>query len=126
MAPNSEPSDAATDVGVGGGCPLVAEAGPRRARSIESWTLVDDGSETAVTVPHTWNAGEIGGEAEYDRDEKLYRTTVESHDGDGRQLLHFEGVNETATVTVDGERAVLDDDCPPDAAVAVFPAMRGG
>lgn len=29
-------------------------------------------------------------------------------------------------VTVDGERARLDDDCPPDADVALFPAMRGG
>jgi len=29
-------------------------------------------------------------------------------------------------VTVDGERASLDDDCPPDADVALFPAMRGG
>jgi molybdopterin converting factor small subunit len=29
-------------------------------------------------------------------------------------------------VTVDGERASLDDDCPPDAEVALFPAMRGG
>jgi molybdopterin synthase sulfur carrier subunit len=29
-------------------------------------------------------------------------------------------------VTVDGDRAGLDDDCPPDAEVALFPAMRGG
>jgi hypothetical protein len=29
-------------------------------------------------------------------------------------------------VTVDGDRAALDDECPPDADVAVFPAMRGG
>jgi len=29
-------------------------------------------------------------------------------------------------VTVDGERASLGDDCPPDAEVALFPAMRGG
>ena len=29
-------------------------------------------------------------------------------------------------VTVDGERAALDADCPPDADVALFPAMRGG
>ena len=29
-------------------------------------------------------------------------------------------------VTVDGERAALDEDCPPDADVALFPAMRGG
>jgi molybdopterin synthase sulfur carrier subunit len=35
-------------------------------------------------------------------------------------------IRPSVRVTVDGERAVLDDDCPPDAAVAVFPAMRGG
>ena len=29
-------------------------------------------------------------------------------------------------VTVDGDRAALDDDCPADAEVRVFPAMRGG
>jgi molybdopterin converting factor small subunit len=29
-------------------------------------------------------------------------------------------------VTVNGDRAALDDDCPPDAEVAMFPAMRGG
>lgn len=29
-------------------------------------------------------------------------------------------------VTVDGDRADLDDDCPADAEVRVFPAMRGG
>lgn len=29
-------------------------------------------------------------------------------------------------VTVNGERATLDDDCPPEADVALFPAMRGG
>ena len=29
-------------------------------------------------------------------------------------------------VAVDGETAELDADCPPDAAVQLFPAMRGG
>jgi molybdopterin converting factor small subunit len=29
-------------------------------------------------------------------------------------------------VTVDGERAAFDDECSPDAEVALFPAMRGG
>ena len=29
-------------------------------------------------------------------------------------------------VAVDGETAGLDADCPPDAAVQLFPAMRGG
>jgi len=46
---------------------------------------------------------------------------AESHlvDGDGN-------LRPSVRVTVDGERAGLDDDCPPDADVALFPAMRGG
>ena len=46
---------------------------------------------------------------------------AESHlvDGDG-------ALRPSVRVTVDGERAAPDDDCPPDADVDVFPAMRGG
>jgi molybdopterin converting factor small subunit len=35
-------------------------------------------------------------------------------------------IRPSVRVTVDGERAALADDCPPDAEVALFPAMRGG
>lgn len=43
------------------------------------------------------------------------------------QLLDDEGeLRPSVRVTVDGESAVLDDVCPPDAEVAIFPAMRGG
>lgn len=42
-------------------------------------------------------------------------------------LVDDEGtLRPSVRVTVDGERAALDDDCPPDADVALFPAMRGG
>lgn len=46
---------------------------------------------------------------------------AESHlvDSDGE-------LRPSVRVTVDGERASLDDGCPPDAEVALFPAMRGG
>ena len=46
---------------------------------------------------------------------------AESHlvDCDGR-------LRPSVRVTVDGERVGLDDDCPSDAEVALFPAMRGG
>lgn len=46
---------------------------------------------------------------------------AESHLTDGTGVLR-----PSVRVTVDGEAAALDDECPPDAAVAVFPAMRGG
>lgn len=43
------------------------------------------------------------------------------------QLVDEDGdLRPSVRVTVDGERAALDTDCPPDAEVALFPAMRGG
>ncbi|MFB6302528.1 MAG: ubiquitin-like small modifier protein 1 [Haloferacaceae archaeon] len=43
------------------------------------------------------------------------------------QILDDDGdLRPSVRVTVDGERAPLDADCPPDAEVALFPAMRGG
>jgi molybdopterin converting factor small subunit len=43
------------------------------------------------------------------------------------QLVDADGeLRPSVRVTVDGDRAALDDECPPDADVAVFPAMRGG
>lgn len=42
-------------------------------------------------------------------------------------LLDDDGdLRPSVRVTVEGDRASLDDDCPSDAAVALFPAMRGG
>lgn len=40
-------------------------------------------------------------------------------DDDGR-------VRPSVRVMVDGEGADLDDECPPDASLRVFPAMQGG
>ena len=87
-------------------CPLVPDAGPRRARRLDAWTFDDDGDAETVTVPHTWNADQLTGDpAEYEQGEKCYRTTVEASDEAGvRRLLHFEGANQTTTVSVDGER----------------------
>ena len=43
------------------------------------------------------------------------------------QLVDDEGnLRASVRVTVDGETADGDDDCPPDAEVRVFPAMQGG
>lgn len=42
-------------------------------------------------------------------------------------LLDDEGVvRPSVRVTVDGESAGMGDECPTDADVAIFPAMRGG
>lgn len=52
---------------------------------------------------------------------------VAAHPRARTHLVDEEGtLRPSVRVTVDGERAALDDDCPPDADVAVFPAMRGG
>lgn len=43
------------------------------------------------------------------------------------QLVDDEGnLRASVRVTVDGETADPEDDCPPDAEVRVFPAMQGG
>lgn len=43
------------------------------------------------------------------------------------QLVDGDGdLRPSVRVTVDGERADLEARCPPDAEVAIFPAMRGG
>jgi molybdopterin converting factor small subunit len=52
---------------------------------------------------------------------------VASYPGAESHLVDDDGeLRPSVRVTVDGERAGLDDECPPAAEVAVFPAMRGG
>ncbi|WP_458188792.1 ubiquitin-like small modifier protein 1 [Haladaptatus sp. NG-WS-4] len=45
-----------------------------------------------------------------------------------RKQLFTDGetLRPSVRLSVDGDRADLDDDCPPDAELTVFPAMRGG
>lgn len=50
-----------------------------------------------------------------------------AHPRAGSHLRDEEGsLRPSVRVTVGGDRADLDDDCPADAEVRVFPAMRGG
>jgi beta-galactosidase len=86
-------------------CPLVDDGGPRTARPLAEWTLIDGDERTAVELPHTWNAADaVGGDPGYDRGRKRYRRTVAPvPEGDHRHLLHFGGANQRATVRVDGE-----------------------
>lgn len=52
---------------------------------------------------------------------------LDEHPRTESQLLDDDGaLRPSVRVTVDGESAALDDECPPDADVAIFPAMRGG
>jgi molybdopterin converting factor small subunit len=80
--------------------------GPLRAATGEKRVRVDPDGETVRAVVEAFVAA-------YPR--------AESHlvDADGT-------LRPSVRVTVDGDRAGLDDDCPPDADVALFPAMRGG
>jgi molybdopterin converting factor small subunit len=84
----------------------VTVYGPLRSAAGEKQvTLSPDGGTVRAVVREL--------RAEYPR--------TESH------LLDDDGaLRPSVRVTVDGETADLDDPCPPGAAVAVFPAMRGG
>jgi len=80
--------------------------GPLRSATGEKRVSVDPDNETVAAVVEAF----VGA---YPR--------ARSH------LVDQEGaLRPSVRVTVDGERVALDDDCPPDAEVALFPAMRGG
>jgi molybdopterin converting factor small subunit len=57
----------------------------------------------------------------------VVEAVVAAHPRTESHLVDDDGeLRPSVRVTVDGERARLDDGCPPDADVALFPAMRGG
>lgn len=95
------PHDATTGMDV-----EVTVYGPlRSATGTKQVTLSPDGGTVRAVVREL--------RAEYPRTES--------------QLLDDDGaLRPSVRVTVDGETADLDDPYPPGAAVAVFPAMRGG
>lgn len=43
-----------------------------------------------------------------------------------KSQLYDDGLRSSVRVSVDGERVDLDDTCPADAELTVFPAVRGG
>lgn len=87
-----------------GVCPLVTSNGPREAKKLEQWELIDDSSEEEVTVPHTWNDEDsIDPSVEYYRGQKRYQRKLEPLSDDrNRCLLHFEAANQRTEVRVDG------------------------
>lgn len=59
--------------------------------------------------------------------EAVVKAFVDAYPRAASQLVDETGaLRPSVRVTVNGERAAPDDDCPPDAEVALFPAMRGG
>ena len=86
----------------------------RRQNLKRSWLFTGpDKKETAVTLPHTWNAvdGQDGGN-DYWRGTCQYRTSFEAPAYDPeRELVYLEfcGVNATADVTLNGEKCIHHD-----------------
>ena len=81
---------------------------------MQGWRFTGpDGSETALDLPHTWNAldGQDGGN-DYWRGVCTYRTAFEKPAFDPetqRVYLEFRGVNATAAVRLNGETVMTHD-----------------
>jgi len=69
----------------------------------------------------------VGVDADGDTVAAVVEAFVDAYPRAESHLVDEDGaLRPSVRVTVGGERAALDDDCPPDAEVALFPAMRGG
>ena len=72
----------------------------------ENWTFSQEGRDTAVTLPHTWNAvdGQDGGN-DYYRGTCHYARVLPEIDlpAGGRAVLQFDGVAMTAVVALNGK-----------------------
>lgn len=84
----------------------VTVYGPLRAATGEKRVVVEPAGSTVGDVLDAFVAAYPAAESHLVDD-----------DGDLRPSVRL---------TVDGDRAALDADCPSDAEVALFPAMRGG
>ncbi len=84
----------------------VVVYGPLRSATGSKTVEVDPGERTVAGVLEAFCAA-------YPRAERHLR------DDDGE-------LRPSVRVAVDGETAGMDADCPPDAEVKLFPAMRGG
>jgi len=77
----------------------------------QNWTFIYfDGSETAVDIPHTWNAidGQDGGD-DYRRGTCIYKKDFSCPDFDKenqRIYLEFRGVNASADVKLNGQQVM--------------------
>jgi beta-galactosidase len=77
----------------------------------EGWTFEQEGQQTQVNLPHTWNAEDGQGTAEYYRGSCTYTKCFSRpayHEGD-QVYLEFNGVNSSAIVVLNGQEVVSHD-----------------
>ena len=77
----------------------------------DNWTFTKEGVSEQVTIPHTWNAIDGQGTAQYYRGVCTYEKTFdrpEMKNGD-QVYLEFRGANSSATVEVNGKELMTHD-----------------
>ena len=77
----------------------------------DNWTFTKEGVSEQVTIPHTWNAIDGQGTAQYYRGVCTYEKTFDRPEmKDGNQVyLEFRGANSSATVEVNGKELMTHD-----------------
>ena len=77
----------------------------------DNWTFTKEGVSEQVTIPHTWNAIDGQGTAQYYRGVCTYEKTFDRPEmKDGNQVyLEFRGANSSATVEVNGKELTTHD-----------------
>lgn len=77
----------------------------------EGWTFTKGNETCQVTLPHTWNAVDGQGQADYYRGTCIYEKKFSRPEIKDNQELYieFRGVNSSAAVLVNGKKAVSHD-----------------
>jgi len=77
----------------------------------EGWQFTKENETYEVTLPHTWNAIDGQGQADYYRGTCVYEKNFAKPEMGANQELYieFRGVNSSATVYVNGKKAVSHD-----------------
>lgn len=77
----------------------------------EGWTFTKGNESCQVTLPHTWNAVDGQGQADYYRGTCIYEKKFSRPEIKDNQELYieFRGVNSSAAVLVNGKKAVSHD-----------------
>ena len=77
----------------------------------DGWLFTKEESSIPVTLPHTWNAIDGQGQANYYRGVCSYRKTFSSPElnSDERLYIEFRGVNSSATVYLNGTEVMSHD-----------------
>lgn len=77
----------------------------------QGWTFTKENESYIVTLPHTWNAIDGQGQADYYRGTCVYEKKFSKPEmEEGEELyIEFRGVNSSASVYVNGEKAACHD-----------------